>query len=352
MDESQLPGKNSFIVLNRCTDDENNDALSFPQFELKMNKENFHMSSMSDVQHIASNDSQVILPDIGDETTEINNSNDVEMRLSAILNENVTLKETLHQNNMAMKQQFNTLCLWQEEVLKVHQTHKERFEETKQLIIKLMAENKELRLSNEGNKEQLALKQLQTEKEELQKQLAEALQNLNIITLKANRKRNQESANHKGNMESIDLLLAKVVSQDEELLLRNEQLHNLRLRMQTLESENEAIQILKAQVAVYQSDFNIERKNREKLASERDRLVIEIQQLRKQNKELMNERELYQSCQCSHLKRLIEEAPASISGQDKVGTGDFFCPNPDCNMSFTTVGPLQIHVEKCLKLTD
>lgn len=36
-----------------------------------------------------------------------------------------------------MKQQFSTLQTWQEEVFKVHQNHKEKFEETKNLILKV-----------------------------------------------------------------------------------------------------------------------------------------------------------------------------------------------------------------------
>lgn len=45
-----------------------------------------------------------------------------------------SISETLHQNNLAMKKQFNTLVMWQEDVMKVHQSHKEKFEETKKLI--------------------------------------------------------------------------------------------------------------------------------------------------------------------------------------------------------------------------
>jgi hypothetical protein len=45
--------------------------------------------------------------------------------------------ETLQQNNLAMRQQFNTLSMWQEEVLKVHQNHKAKFSETKELVLKV-----------------------------------------------------------------------------------------------------------------------------------------------------------------------------------------------------------------------
>ena len=45
--------------------------------------------------------------------------------------------ETLQQNNLAMRQQFNTLAMWQEEGFKVHQNHKAKFAETKELVLKV-----------------------------------------------------------------------------------------------------------------------------------------------------------------------------------------------------------------------
>ena len=49
-------------------------------------------------------------------------------------------------------------------------------------------------------------------------------------------------------MESMDLLLARIVSKDEEIFFKNEQINQLRMRVQVLENESEAIPILKAQV--------------------------------------------------------------------------------------------------------
>ncbi|XP_018309199.1 optineurin isoform X1 [Mycetomoellerius zeteki] len=66
-------------------------------------------------------------------------------RLAEVLQENVKLKETLRQNNESMKQQFNTLAMWQEEVTEVHLSHKQKFAETKELINHLKKENAELK---------------------------------------------------------------------------------------------------------------------------------------------------------------------------------------------------------------
>lgn len=70
---------------------------------------------------------------------------EIENKLSELLQENVRLKETLTQNNISMKQQFNTLATWQEEVTKVHQNHKLKFAETRDLINQLRRENIDLK---------------------------------------------------------------------------------------------------------------------------------------------------------------------------------------------------------------
>ncbi|XP_070529670.1 optineurin isoform X1 [Cardiocondyla obscurior] len=70
---------------------------------------------------------------------------EMQSRLTEMLQENVKLKETLRQNNESMKQQFNTLAMWQDEVTKVHNNHKQKFAETKDLINHLKKENAELK---------------------------------------------------------------------------------------------------------------------------------------------------------------------------------------------------------------
>ncbi|XP_076751545.1 uncharacterized protein LOC143423825 isoform X2 [Xylocopa sonorina] len=71
---------------------------------------------------------------------------ELHQKLSELLQENVKLKETLKQNNIAMKQHFNTIANWQEEIMKVHQNHKKKFSETRELINYLKKENTELKV--------------------------------------------------------------------------------------------------------------------------------------------------------------------------------------------------------------
>ncbi|XP_012532491.1 optineurin isoform X2 [Monomorium pharaonis] len=73
------------------------------------------------------------------------NVTEMQQRLVDVLQENVKLKETLRQNNESMKHQFTTLAAWQEAVTKVHQNHKQKFAETKELINHLKEENAELK---------------------------------------------------------------------------------------------------------------------------------------------------------------------------------------------------------------
>ncbi|XP_031836081.2 uncharacterized protein LOC116428520 [Nomia melanderi] len=74
------------------------------------------------------------------------NSDEIHEKLSELLQENGKLKETLKQNNIAMKQQFNTLVNWQEEIMKIHQSHKKKFAETRELISYLQKENNEFKM--------------------------------------------------------------------------------------------------------------------------------------------------------------------------------------------------------------
>lgn len=73
-------------------------------------------------------------------------SSEIQDKLTKLFQENTKLKETLKQNTTVMKQQFNTLVTWQEEVMNIHNRHKQKFIETKRLIDVFKQENAELKL--------------------------------------------------------------------------------------------------------------------------------------------------------------------------------------------------------------
>ncbi|XP_059473235.1 optineurin-like isoform X2 [Neocloeon triangulifer] len=72
------------------------------------------------------------------------NAEELNMQLQEVLKDKIELRETLRQNNLAMKQHFATVETWQDEVQGVLLSHKTKFEEMKSIILKLKNENKSL----------------------------------------------------------------------------------------------------------------------------------------------------------------------------------------------------------------
>ncbi|CAD6203471.1 GSCOCG00009779001-RA-CDS [Cotesia congregata] len=70
---------------------------------------------------------------------------EIELKVGKLMKENVELKETLTRNNDSMKKHFNTLVSWQNELMKVHGSHKQKFSETCDMISLLKKENAELK---------------------------------------------------------------------------------------------------------------------------------------------------------------------------------------------------------------
>ncbi|KAM3959271.1 NF-kappa-B essential modulator kenny [Aphomia sociella] len=71
---------------------------------------------------------------------------ELQKRFGELLDENIILKETLKQNNDSMKEQFLLIASCQEDMMKTHMLHKEKFDETKELVERLRNENKKLKL--------------------------------------------------------------------------------------------------------------------------------------------------------------------------------------------------------------
>ncbi|KAF5275368.1 hypothetical protein FQA39_LY06825 [Lamprigera yunnana] len=96
-----------------------NEMLSIPQPDVSVNSTILHSNELS--------------PD------------EIQQKVDFLVEENLKLKEILHQNNLAMKKQFDTLVLWQEDVMAVHKSHKEKFAETKNYIEKIKVGKEELK---------------------------------------------------------------------------------------------------------------------------------------------------------------------------------------------------------------
>ncbi|XP_028165540.1 NF-kappa-B essential modulator isoform X2 [Ostrinia furnacalis] len=77
--------------------------------------------------------------------TDDSSTEELQKRFGELLDENVILKETLKQNNDSMKEQFLLIASCQEDMLRTQELHKEKFEETKELVERLRLENKKLK---------------------------------------------------------------------------------------------------------------------------------------------------------------------------------------------------------------
>lgn len=131
--------------------------------------------------------------------------NEIQMKLDHLVKENVLLKETLNQSNLAMKSQFDTLVLWQEEVVKTHESHKQKFQETKEQISRLQLENGMLRKMVEKSNED-----------------SNSCNAAHISALDEDLSMSNSSLQKK--LKSTEEILKETISKNEELVLKNEQL--------------------------------------------------------------------------------------------------------------------------------
>lgn len=71
---------------------------------------------------------------------------EIKQKLVEMRQENLKLKEILKQNTLFMKQQFDVLLKWQEEMMKIHEQQKYKFENTKDLIKDLKKQNTDMKM--------------------------------------------------------------------------------------------------------------------------------------------------------------------------------------------------------------
>lgn len=155
----------------------------------------------------------------------------------------------------------------------------------------------------------------------------------------------------------MDAMQARIVSMEELLSARGTECERLQRQLLQTRRELQAIDILKAQVDVYQQDFNQERRQRDQLATEREQLVTEREQLRGQVQQL--------EAQCRQLQLAcaggggsLPRTPSGLSSVAAAAQWTVLEPEPErrpelytcpkCQMAFLDVQPLQSHVNRCL----
>ncbi|KAF6217154.1 hypothetical protein GE061_001508 [Apolygus lucorum] len=166
--------------------------------------------------------------------------------------------------------------------------------------------------------------------------------------------------------ETIETLFQKIQSLQEVLVSKDYEINQLKARKNVLELENEKLGILKSQVVVYRSDYLAERKTRETITIDRDRLLAELQLMREENKQLsthltshgITAPSLTGTRLAMRSERRIQTPPphvpmTSVSIPENTEISEpLVCPNPDCKRKFDSLEPLQYHVHQCLQLSD
>ncbi|KAK9727962.1 NF-kappa-B essential modulator NEMO [Popillia japonica] len=130
------------------------------------------------------------------QSTEVS-PDEIQKKVDNLITENLELKETLAQNNIAMKKQVESITQWQAEVQRVQESHKEKFSDMKKYITILKTENDKLRENlkiaessvqeNDKKAKEISVKQSdnikQFELEAAQKKIKELEKALDIISL-------------------------------------------------------------------------------------------------------------------------------------------------------------------------
>nr|CAI5856758.1 unnamed protein product [Callosobruchus analis] len=139
-------------------------------------------------------------------------SEEVQTKVAQIIEENMKLKDTILQNNISLKSQYDRIVAWQEEVQKVYQAHKDKIYEAKACIEKLKKDKENLVHELEKQKDVVS------RKDEIIKTLQETL-----ASKESNVSLNQTSNN---NLKEFELEMA------------NKKIKDLECENQKLKDEN------------------------------------------------------------------------------------------------------------------
>ena len=311
-------------------------------------------------------------------------SGEIQQKLNELLQENAKLKETLKQNNTAMKQQFNTLASWQEQIMNVHQNHKKKFLETRNLINHLKKENTELKIKlttehpNDTKMEYESLS-MSVQKEEgtpgpvteLQEKLSSLTNELNsseinvdkvssevqkllsISNLMISQLHQATSTIQEQTLNIKRLEVQAVMSNDsnncaecEKCLTKDKEIDSLKESNgleQELHAEN--IKLLRMQLNLYEEDFKQERKMKESLLGEKEKLSNDLQKQIVFNQQLQEK-----MCRLTADYLLSGFAESETSDTSPILEpplmSTFLCPKCDC--SFSSMPSLEHHVNSCL----
>ncbi|CAG9857110.1 unnamed protein product [Phyllotreta striolata] len=353
-------------------------------------------------------------------------SDEIERKLSQLVEENVHLKDTILQNNMALKSQYDKILFWYEDVQKVHRTLKDKLIEAKRVIDALKSDKDSLKREltemkrikddmtkdvarsrtegkdpkrNEDDMKNLQLEvanakireleetlekleiggrksednltseieKLRAENEKSLKEIREIRENSTKLTEELRLSKENESKLEQQVIaktrkeEQLTGQLARAEEKAEHVEVLRAQLAYIQTKLTESECERAQAQAeavdrsrkepiddetcaLKVQLDVYKADFDEERRAREAIKAEKDRLEEDLLNLQRRNQQLQEEIEILRN------HGDFEPVGASREARPPSNEGTMRCPK--CAIKFTDVPQLERHVYRCIELDD
>ncbi|XP_077297983.1 NF-kappa-B essential modulator kenny [Arctopsyche grandis] len=146
----------------------------------------------------------------------------------------------------------------------------------------------------------------------------------------------------KSNKIVLNALSAELFSKKEELHMCNDELKNVRKLASTIQKDSDQMDLLKAQIEVYKTDFEAERIARTEIAAEKQSLVEQLRVLHLSKQKLVEDFDGYRlsSGGPSSSADYIRESPTTAF------TEVFSCPI--CQECFESSNTLQHHANSCI----
>ncbi|OCT57964.1 hypothetical protein XELAEV_18002833mg [Xenopus laevis] len=154
-------------------------------------------------------------------------------------------------------------------------------------------------------------------------------------------------------LEGVDMQIQELKQQlqeaEEALVAKQELIDKLKDEAEKQRADLDTVPVLKAQVEIYRADFLAERKAREKLHAEKERLQEQLN-------ELLRERAMIDEMRNRHSDTLrptlphgpsLYPLPSAMPFQPEVEPPDFSCPK--CFYKAPDMDTLQIHVMDCIQ---
>ncbi|XP_033882870.3 optineurin-like isoform X2 [Acipenser ruthenus] len=157
----------------------------------------------------------------------------------------------------------------------------------------------------------------------------------------------------------------RLIAAEEALAVKQQKIDEMKQQIFKQEQELETVSLFKAQAEIYSSDFYAERAAREKIHEEKERIVAQLEFIKKQNCKLQEEMESFGRQSLNEVQRRHVSRGASpqqnvqqpnVQGgargaenrdwQQQVNIPERACPK--CNEILPDIDSLQIHVMDCI----